>query len=177
MALLLPKEDEDADMQHQHPWADATAAAGQSAAAVQASQPTDPNKQLSHMLLVAAAAASLPCVAATKCMQLPPQLQQQQQQGGWCGVSFSGLPGLHVQLHQQLLQLLRHAGEQIRVSEIGMCSKRFDVDCHGPCAVMYGISAMPLGHMIVHGKHCRACCCTCLLAGVHAYCFTPSFGR
>jgi hypothetical protein len=117
IAALLP-EDEDTDMQDQQPWPDtaAAAAAGQSGASAQPHQPVDPNRQLSHMLLVAAAAASLPCIAATKCMQLPPQQQQQQQQGGWCGVGFSGLPGLHVQLHQQLLQLLRYAGEQIRVS-------------------------------------------------------------
>jgi hypothetical protein len=113
IASLLP-EAEEPDMQDQHPWGDA-AAAGANASTP---HPTDPNKQLSHMLLIAAAAASLPCIAATKCMQLPQQIQQQQQQrqGGWCGVSFSGLPGLHMQLHQQLLQLLRHAGDQIRVS-------------------------------------------------------------
>jgi hypothetical protein len=118
ISLLLP-ETEDADMQDQHPWNDAAgppaAAAAAAGANASATQPTDPNKQLSHMLLVAAAAASLPCIATTKCMQLPQHMQQQQQQGGWFGVSFSGLPGLHVQLQQQLLQLLRHAGDQIRV--------------------------------------------------------------
>jgi hypothetical protein len=116
IASILP-EDEDADMQDQHPWDNAAGAAAAAAAAganASTAQPTDPNRQLSHMLLVAAAAASLPCIATTKCMQLPQHIQQQQ--SGWCGVSFSGLPGLHVQLHQQLLQLLRHAGGVLRVS-------------------------------------------------------------
>lgn len=128
IASLLP-DDEDADMQdQQHPWGDATATAtaGQLATGVPASQPTDSNRKLSHMLLVAAAAASLPCIAAAKCMLLPPQLQQQQQQqGSWRGVGFSGLPGLHVQLQQQLLQLLQHAGGQIRVSDPGCCCCSF----------------------------------------------------
>jgi hypothetical protein len=85
----------------------------------------DPSKQLSHLLFLANAAANLPCVAAIKNQlqkqQLPQQQQQQQQQQCWCGLSFSGLPGLHVQLQQTMLGAVEAAGQLIRVcAQCGM---------------------------------------------------------
>lgn len=115
ISAVLPDDDADDE---QHAFATEhrdTAAMGQAAAA-NPSQQADPNRQISHLLLLANAAANLPCIAVSKCVQLQQPLQQQQRQGGWCGVGFSGLPGLHVQLQQQVLQAVKHAGHLLRVS-------------------------------------------------------------